>query len=228
MKRIRIIGSGLLTLFVLSAAMAAVASAEEGFLPRINGNFTHQGGLSTFNTGANLPIVCSLLDPVKGTLTNDKHATIVLHWLKCTFAGIPINSANDKGQSETILIEVLLLICLKPENSAGTVLGEFGIAVELVKGPITLEIPALGVTVKVKGQVIGVLTGKAEEKLSEFKVAFTGKEGKQEVAKCKAGEETKLHTLLAESSLTKVDEVASLNIVNGNFIFEEKQALMDA
>jgi hypothetical protein len=122
---------------------------------------------------------------------------------------------------------MLLLVCLKPENAAGAVLGDFGIAAEIVKGPITIEAPSIGAKIKIKGQIIGVVAAKNEEKLSEFKVAFTGADGKQEAAKCKAGEETKLHTLLAESSLTKVDEVASENIVGSKVTFEEKQALMD-
>ncbi len=87
MKRTRIMGCALLALFALSGAMAAVASAEEWFLPRTKGKFTIEGGVSTLNTAANLPFVCSLLDPSKGTLTNDKHATISLHWLKCTVGG---------------------------------------------------------------------------------------------------------------------------------------------
>ncbi len=225
MRRAGLIGCAL---FALYGVMASVALAEEGFLPRTNGKFTIEGGLSTYNTSANLPIICSLLDLVKGALTSDKHTTVALHWLKCTVAGIPVNSENDKGQSETILIEVLLLVCLKPENSEGKALGEFGIAIEVNKAPITLEVPSFGETIKVKGTLIGVVTAKNEEKLSEFKVALAGQNGKQEVAKCKAGEETKVQSLLSESSIIKVDETASDNIEGGKVVFEEKQALMDS
>ncbi len=228
MKRIRIMGCTLLALFALSAVMAATASAEAGFLPRTNPKFTIEGGLSTLNTAGGLLLSCSSLDPSKGTLANAKHATVALNWLKCTSAGFSFNSENDKGQSGTILIEVLLLVCLKPENSEGKVLGEFGIAAEIDKGPITIEEPSVSEKLKLKGTIIGVVTAKAGEKLSEFKVAFTGEKGKQVVAKCKDGTETKPESLLMESSLTKVNEVASENIAGGEIVFEKEQELMDS
>ncbi len=228
MKRIKIMGCALLALFALSATMAAVASAEEGFLPETIREFTLEGGVSTLNTKANLPVVCSLLDPIKGTLVNDKHATIVLHWLKCTIGGIPVNSENDKGQSEVILVEVLLLVCLKPENSEGKVLGEFGIAAEVLKAPITLEVPSLGVKVKVKGLVIGAVTAGAGVKKLEFPTAFSGELGKQVAVKCHEGTATKEHSLLAESSLTKTDEVASENVAGGKVVFPKEVELMDS
>ncbi len=227
MKRLILTGWALLALFALGATMAATASAEEGFLPETVRTFTLEGGVSTLNTKANLPFVCSLLNPVKGTLNTDKHATVSLHWLKCSVGGIPINSENDKGQSETILIEVLLLVCLKPENSEGKVLGEFGIAAEVSKAPITLEIPSLGVKVKVKGLVIGTVTAGAGVKKLEFPTAFSGELGKQVAVKCHEGTATKEHSLLAESSLTKTDEVASENVTGGKVVFEKESELMD-
>lgn len=225
MKRIRMLGLALLALFALSAIVAEAASAEAGFLPHKLTGYTLEGKVSTLNTAGNKPIICSTLDPSTGKLENDKHTSVTLHWLKCTVAGLPANSVTDG--SEIILAKVLLLVCLNPENAAGKVLGEFGIAAETDE-TVNLEVPSLGVKITVKGRVIGLVLAKAKELLKTFNVDFTGAKGVQEVAKCKDGTEVKEHTLQAENSTEKKLETASQNVEKGTVTFEEAQELMDS
>jgi hypothetical protein len=220
MKRIRILGVALLALVALSAVMAVAASAEEGFLPfPKKTGFTVEGGTSTLNTPANLPIVCGKLDASKGTLEKDKHGTVTLQWLECSVAGVAANSAGDAAK--TILAKVLFLVCLINPTSL-----EFGIAAETDE-TVNLEVPALGVKITVKGRVIGTVLAKANTLATLFKVDFAGSKGVPTVKKCTDSEGTKEHTLTAESSLTKKAETASQEVVGGTVTFEEKVELMD-
>jgi hypothetical protein len=219
MKRIRILGASLLMLFAFGSVMAVEAYAEEGFLPLKAKGFTVEGGKSTLNTAANLPIICEKLDASKGTMEKDKHGTVTLQWLGCSIAGLGFNSAGDAGK--TVLAKVLFLVCLINSTTL-----EFGIAAETDE-TINLEVPSEGVKIALKGRVISTVLAKAGVKAKVFSVDFVGEKGKQAVTKCTDAEGTKEHTLQAESSLTKKLETASLNVESGKSTFEEEVELMD-
>jgi hypothetical protein len=219
MKRIRTLSLALLAIVALSAVTAVAASAEEGFLPLKTKGFTIEGGKSTLNTAANLPILCGKLDASKGTMEKDKHGTVTLQWLECSVAGIGLNSVGDS--SKTVLAKVLLLVCL-----INTATLEFGIAAETDE-TITLEAPALGAKIAIKGRVIGTVLAKAGVKAKVFSVDFVGAKGVQNVTKCTDSSGTKEHTLQAESSLGKKLETASEEVEKGTMTFEEEVELMD-
>jgi hypothetical protein len=219
MVPIKALGLSILALIPLSTMTTVVASAEEGLLPNRLTAFWVQGGKSTINTAANLPIVCTILEPSKGVLITDKHSTVLLEWLKCSIAGIALNSAGV-GSGE-VLAQVLFLVCLIKSNEL-----KFGMAVE-TDTTLNLESPALGIKITVKGRVIGEVLAKAGTKVEAVALDFTGKEGKQSVTTCTDSNGTKEHTLQVESSLTKKAETASLSIEKGTIFFEEDLELMD-
>jgi hypothetical protein len=176
MKRLRILGLSLLALLALGAVMAGVAFAEEGVLePQ---NFTIKGGeqkLENLNkesftytsvTGNGVPL------PV-GEKDRDTHSTGTLTFKGCKSFGFACNTLGDL--SETILIEVLYLLCL---FGAGTKL-DWGVLVEPKNQPVHIEVPALKALLLIKGAVIGELLTKlagtlllGEPEGKEFAVAF--------------------------------------------------------
>ena len=223
--RLRTIGLALLALLVLGAFAASAASAEEGFLPLANKKATVEGKKAIFTAGT-LAISCQVIDlalsPV--TFANDKHATGTLHLLKCSSAGLSMNSLGDK--SEEWLWPAEFLVCLAPLNAKGEKLAEFGIAIE-VKG-IHLEVPSIAQLIELNGLVIGVVLAKAGEKLKKFKIDFNAKEKKQEAVSCTEGKNVKKHSLAAEINHAGGPLEGSEAVEGGELEFEEAQELMDS
>src|ERR1700733_3959470 len=223
--RLKTIGLALLALLVLGAFAAGAASAEEGFLPLTNKKATFVGKKATFTAGT-LAFSCSVIDlalsPV--TFADDKHGTGTLHFLKCSSAGLSIISLGD-GKEE-ILVPGEFLVCLEPKNKAGTVLGEFGIAVEVSK--IHLEEPGIAQLFEINGRLIGVVLAKAGELLKSFKIDFVAPEKKQEAVSCTEGKNVKKHTLTFEINHTGGPIEGTETVEGGELEFEEAQELMDS
>jgi hypothetical protein len=225
MKRFKPIGLLLLAIFALGAFAASTASAEEGFLEAGGGKpakGTLLGGASTLAIeGGAAEIKCTTLDDSTFTFSNDKHATGTIHWLGCKAAGVfPFDSLGDS--SEIILVPAELLVCLDAKNSAGTLLANFGIAVE-VKA-VHLEIPATGSLIEVNGRALGTIEG---AKGTLFGSKFEGAKGTQTVTKCLEGANEKTHNLTgAENHGTP--KPASENVVAGLLQFPKEVELMDS
>jgi hypothetical protein len=149
-------------LFILALALSAIAgigastvSAAPELLPDsgviTENTFTAKSGAGKLVAASGLTIECAS-DTVE--LANTKilstiHLEAIIHFDKCTFTGLAVNSLGDK--SGIILVLVLGLLCLFKD---GTPL-EVGVFFEL-KNPLHLEVPTLGELLEIKGSVIGL------------------------------------------------------------------------
>ena len=227
MKSIKLLGLSLLAIFALGA-FAVSASAEEGFLPS-PGTATVLGGLSTLGVEKGGTIECLELDDSTITflsLEPDGHAEAIFHWLDCKAGGL--FDAHSKGALKgEILVEVLLLVCLDPKNSAGKLLSEYGFLVLVIEGAgkvLDLEIPATSTLIEIKGQALGALLT-VKGKL--FLVDITGKEGKQETAvECLVNGKPVKHNLLASEN-KGVFKNASEEVKGGLIQFTKEVELMN-
>jgi hypothetical protein len=224
MTRIKVVGLALLAILALGAFAATTALAEEGFLLPGGGKFTLVsvlGGETKFEAAGGTSVTCKKLDETHFEVESDKHAKVTLHWLECTSLGFPVNSLGDK--SGEILMPVLLLVCLDPNNVEGKLVDEFGIAVEIEKGH--LEVPALGSLIELNGRFLGAILTKGEAKL--WSVEFLGAKGKQTVTKCLEGKSEKLHNLTSSTNHGAA-EALSVNITGGLLQFDQTVILEDS
>jgi hypothetical protein len=155
MKRLRILGLSLLALLALGAVVANMALAEEGVLPP--SNFTIKGGTQALENLNKESLTCTSVTGtgVPDTVNNkDTHFTGTLDFTGCKSAGFPANTLGDP--TETILLEVLYLLCLFGE---GTKL-DWGVLVEPKNAPVHIEVPSLKILLLVKGAIIGELLTK--------------------------------------------------------------------
>jgi hypothetical protein len=227
MKRIKLFDLSLPTVFALAALVAATASAEEGFLPTPK-TATALGGTSILETTGKANITCTSLDDSTITMENDKRGKATLQWLGCKAEGLfGLNSLGDKAES--LLAEVLFLVCLDPTNASGTLIDNFGIIAEVV-GKLHIEVPAVGVLTILTGTVLGAIltTGPAKLWIMEFNRVGTGSPGAQVVTDCKQGTTTILHSLKVETNENGKPEAASENVASGLLQFPETVELMDS
>jgi hypothetical protein len=203
MKRLRIIGLGLLALFALGAFSASVAAGEEGVLP--NANSTGTGSTVTYETEKE-KVTCTAVKISEGKFLTEKekdqHGTATLDYTGCKAEGIVgINTLGD--EKEVILSKLLFLVCLVEPKTL-----QFGLLIQ----PIAtehLEIPTTKQLLLQKGSVIAagekVLAGK------EFLFLLKGEKGKPiEALKCEINKKVFTHTFeLALDSEAK-DKPASL------------------
>jgi hypothetical protein len=222
MTRFGFAGSALL--IVLALLAATTVAAEEGFLPVKPKEATITAKTVSFHVGPAI-VLCTQIDLASSVIKfeNDKHGKGTLRILGCFSAGMGFNSLGDsRGE---ILMPILLLICLEPKNSAGKVLGEFAIAVEVEK--VHLEIPAIGGLFELNGRLLGLMSAKAGESLKEFSVAFRSEKEHQEVASCKEGKSEKTNTLTAEEN-EGLSGALTENTEGYVIEFTEAQQLMDS
>jgi hypothetical protein len=217
MRRRTKIGIGTLVAVLAVAALTAIASAEEGFLPLVNKEVAWSSGKLILESTGGWSYQCKSSEG-KGTFANDKHFTIEMHFNECTSAGFAMNSLGDK--TGVVLFTALALVCLINSEKL-----TFGIIIELPSGGVHLEIPALGELLVLAGSYIGevLTTGLAKS----FVVDITGKAGKQNVVECKDGKEVKKGSLTSEPNENKKPEPASVNMESGSLKFSETKELMD-
>ena len=223
MRRPRLSCLVLLVPLMLGALATTIASAEEGFLPLISKEDFVAGKKTTFTTTSGTSLSCKEIDLSLSVVNfpNDKHGSGKLHLLGCESSGLGLLSLGD--EPKVVLIPVLLLVCLKPTNSKGEVLAEFGLAIEIEKAH--LEIPAVGTLFELNGRALGVFLTKGPTK--EFTVDFVVKEKQQEAVACKEGKLEKTNTLAVEVNHSGKPEATSLAIEGGKLEFLENVELMD-
>jgi hypothetical protein len=225
MKQLRIILMALFALFAFGAFAASMANAEEGVLKASGAaglvDSLIEGGASTFTTAAGPAIECKTLDDSLIVPSSDSHGTATLHWLSCTAGGLSFNSVGDKSGGGEVLVPVEILICLLAS-------GQYAAAVT-PPATVKLEVPALGLTMEIKGTIIGEIKQTTlGEKGKHFTVIFTGAKGKQTVAtECK-DEKGGVKKFSLEGSVDKAAfSPASEEVLNGLILFLEEVIFMN-
>ncbi|HTA06501.1 MAG TPA: hypothetical protein VK774_09075 [Solirubrobacteraceae bacterium] len=221
MKRMKLVYLSLLAVVALGAFAAATASAEEGFLPK-PATAIILGGKSILETTSGTKIECTKLDETTITFSSDKHGEGLLHWLGCKAEALfAYNSLADKA--EELLGKFLFLVCLDPKSSTGTLVDNFGIAVEL-DSPLHVEVPAEGLLLSITGTMLGAILTSGKAKL--WNVEFLGKKGVSNVTSCLEGANVKSQSLTVETNESKKPEALSLSIESGLLQFKEEVELM--
>jgi hypothetical protein len=216
MRHLRSLGATLVMLFALGS-LADLASAEEGFLPRTNPNFTIKAKQFIFEDTNGVGITCKTLE-AKNKLENDKHASLTLSLTGCTTGGTAVNSLGDA--KELVLAPVLLLVCLV---NPPTLL--FGLAFETTGGTLHIEEPVLGALVDLAGRIIAhVLTAGPALK---YVFDLAGVKGAGNVAECSDSVGGKKWTLTSELNHNGKALLTSVRLEEGSVTFEESQTLMD-
>jgi hypothetical protein len=217
MRRLRIGALSLMLLIILGASTTGVASAEEGFLPRLNPKFKISAKNFLFEDTNGIGVICTTLEG-SASLENDKHASMTLSLIGCKSGLFAANSLGDP--SERILAPVLLLVCLITPATL-----TFGLSIETTNGPLHIEEPALGALVDLAGRVIAqVLTiGPA----LKFITDLIGKKGAENVKECSDSNGAKTWTLTSEINHNGKALLTSVKIEGGLLTFEEAQQLMD-
>ena len=175
MLRLRILVPALLGLLVLGALVASSASAVEGLLP-LNQSATLLSGKAILETPDKAKIVCGeTKGSTKAETGSDTKGTATFDFLKCEISGFVSFSLGDKEPKElkesVILVPGTYEVCLI--NSTALT---FGLFIKLSE-TIHVHAKALGILTNLSSSIIGQV-GTNKGKL--IKVAFTGKEGKQE------------------------------------------------
>jgi hypothetical protein len=227
MRRSRTIGLVLLALLALGALTAAVASAEEGFLPLTKKGFTDLGKKAILETVSKEKIACAVVTS-KGAFTTDSHGTVTFDFDECEVLGFPLFSLGDpkpKTIKEALVLvdKALFLICLI--DSAALL---FGIFIELTT-PVHIEAEALGILLEVTGSLIGHILPKAEvgKKATLWGVDFTQKAGVQTIKECKDEKGVVKTASLKSKKDPEAAVEAGQAVVEGLVQFEESVELMD-
>lgn len=207
MRLIKLIGA-LAAVLAFSAIAVATASAVETlwkWLPGTSGaggetlkGTSGEAILTTVDEGKTLVVKCTkstLLLTAKEEekevhseiLENGGSLGLLINQFEgCKSLGLPANSVG--AGKELILAHLETHNCMiKP--------GDFGVLFKLL--PLTLEVPAAGVKILIRGSVIGLLEGKEGEKLLTFKLNLKAPGGtSQEIKLCEGGSEDKLEAAL--------------------------------
>jgi hypothetical protein len=179
-----------LALVLVSSAIAvASASAAETlwrFLPGTKGEtFTGKTGTATLETVAGAKIVCTgstILLTFGGssselTETGGSLALALIHFTGCKVEGIlPMNSKGD--EKEIVLAHLEIHTCIIKK-------GDLGLKLETL--PIVLEVPAVALTIEVKGAFIALVTPLETPKSKHDELNIKQTKGKQEIEKCEGG-----------------------------------------
>jgi hypothetical protein len=204
-----------LALVLVSSAIAvATASAAETLwriLPGTKGEtFTGKSGAATLEASAGSKIACTgstILLTFGGSSselleTGGSLALALIHFTGCKAEGLlPTNSKGD--EKEIILSHLEIHTCLIKK-------GDLGLKIETL--PVVLEVPAVGLTIEVKGAFIALIAPLEAKDKKHFELNIKQTKGVQEIEKCEGGVK---QTLLSKADAAEKFELAGELIAAG-------------
>jgi hypothetical protein len=180
--RVLKLGGALVVALALGMVTVAVASAEETlwlWLPGAAGTkFTEKSGKTTLQVKGGPSITCASDETLanEGELTESQTLLLrVRHLLKCTEAGLPVNSLGDAGG--TILIHMEIHDCMIGPNDPG-------LLIKVLQ--VHLEVPSTKLLEEIEDEYITLILPRKEASKT-FTLTTTEKEGKQSIEKCEGG-----------------------------------------